>query len=297
MNDTPPTHAKPQSAFIAACGAKLNVVRQGTGEPVVCLHATGHSSGDFARLAQRLGHRFEFIAIDWPGQGESPREQAHASAARYAELLAGAAEALHLERFTILGNSIGGAAAIAFAAGHPERVRALVLCNPGGLQPVGPIAPLLCGYMAKFVGGGERGEKSFPKKFRRYYEKTVLPMQAAAWRREEIIATANAVSPILRQAWQSFGEKRADIRHLTEKLRCPVLYAWAKRDAYVAWSRCRRAALRTPNHRVVLFDAGHAAFLEQPEAFEAAFVSFMDDLPRALEGEPHLRASIAAAVP
>jgi 4,5:9,10-diseco-3-hydroxy-5,9,17-trioxoandrosta-1(10),2-diene-4-oate hydrolase len=265
-----------ESFFISAAGTRIHGTRSGTGEPVVCLHATGHSARDFLKLSARLGGRYQFIALDWPGQGESPRDTHPASAARYAEILADAVGPLGLERFTILGNSIGGAVAIIHAARNPGQVNALVLCNPGGLQRVGLLARLLCGHMAKFLGGGARGDKDFARKFRRYYEKTVLPEKAAAWRREEIIASANAVSPVLAEAWRSFGQKSAGIRHLTPKLHCPVLYAWAKRDAYVAWSRSKRAALRAPNSKVVLFDAGHCAFLEQPERFDEAFTAFMD---------------------
>jgi len=270
--------AAPEPFAIAAGGTRLHGFRQGAGPVVLCLHATGHGARDFARLAERLGHRYQFVALDWPGQGESPREPVHASAAHYAELLARVVDALSLDRFVILGNSIGGAAAIIYAATHPGRVRGLVLCNPGGLQRVGLIARLYCRRMAKFLGGGERGEKDFPKRFRRYYERTVLPEKAAAWRREEIIASANAISPVLREAWESFGRKEADIRALMPRLACPVLYAWAKKDFAVAWSRSKRAALRAPKAKVEMFDAGHAAFLEQQEKFEAALTAFMDAL-------------------
>jgi 4,5:9,10-diseco-3-hydroxy-5,9,17-trioxoandrosta-1(10),2-diene-4-oate hydrolase len=265
-----------ESFFISAAGTRIHGTRSGTGEPVLCLHATGHSVRDFLKLAARLGGRYQFIALDWPGQGESPREAHPTSARRYADVLADAVRALELERFTILGNSIGGAVAIIHAAQNPGQVKALVLCNPGGLQPVGLLARLVCGHMAKFLGGGARGEKDFPRKFRRYYEKTVLPGDAAAWRREEIIASAGTVSPVLAEAWRSFGQKSADIRHLMPKLQCPVLYAWAKRDPYVAWNRSKRAALRAPRHQVVLFEAGHCAFLEQPEQFDKAFIAFTE---------------------
>ena len=60
--------------ILEACGLPLVVRRSGTGPVIVCLHATGHGARDFDRLARRLGGDFTFIALDWPGQGESPRE-------------------------------------------------------------------------------------------------------------------------------------------------------------------------------------------------------------------------------
>ncbi|MFM8940035.1 MAG: alpha/beta fold hydrolase, partial [Phenylobacterium sp.] len=114
---------------VSALGAHLSQTRCGYGPVVVCLHATGHGARDFDRLAQRLGGSFTFIALDWPGQGDSPRESAPASAERYAELAGGVLEALDLRDVILLGNAIGGAAAILCAAACPDRVRGLVLCN------------------------------------------------------------------------------------------------------------------------------------------------------------------------
>jgi pimeloyl-ACP methyl ester carboxylesterase len=265
--------------FIETAEARLAVTRTGRGAPIVCLHATGHGARDFAATADRLADRFEFIAIDWPGQGHSPREACPASAVRYAALLEGAMDALELGRAVVLGNSIGGAAALIYAAAAPARVRALVLCNPGGLQAVSLPARLICRSQARFFSRGERGAPDFPRRFRRYYERSVLPGPASAWRREEIIAAGVATAPVLREAWESFADPAADIRSLPAALKCPVLYAWARRDNLVSWARCRKAATRAPDHEIVLFDAGHCAFLEQPALFDDALLAFAARLP------------------
>ncbi|MGB2177328.1 MAG: alpha/beta fold hydrolase [Hyphomonas sp.] len=57
----------------------------------------------------------------------------------------------------------------------------------------------------------------------------------------------------------------------------PVWYAWAKDDTAVRWSWAKKAALEAPVHRVTLFDGGHSAFLEQPDAFDAGLLSFLAD--------------------
>jgi pimeloyl-ACP methyl ester carboxylesterase len=151
--------------------------------------------------------------------------------------------------------------------------------DPAGLQPVGWLARLVCRRMAAFFGTGADGDPEFQAKFRRYYERDVLSGPAAAWRREEIIASSVRMAPILREAWLSFAEPAADIRHLAPKIACPVLFAWARRDRYVAWSRSRRAARLVPRHTVKLLEASHAAFLEQPAEFDAALIEFVDRLP------------------
>lgn len=263
------------TAPIEAAGTTIAVTRRGRGPAIVCLHAVGHGAQDYSRMAERLGDAFELIAIDWPGHGASPRDVVPTSAERYAELLAAILDRLGLPRVALLGNSIGGAAAIRYAATHPDRVSALVLCNPAGLQRVGFLSRIVCRRMASFFRSAELGNGAFERRFRRYYEREVLSQDAAHWRREEIVASARQSAPVLCEAWESFARRGSDIRHLASQLRCPVLFAWATGDRFVAWSRSRRAAAQVPNHTVVPFEGHHAPFLEQPERFERALIAFL----------------------
>lgn len=263
---------------VSILGVDLSLTRCGSGPPVVCLHATGHGARDFDRLAQRLGGDFTFIALDWPGQGESPREAAPASAERYAELVGGVLEALDLRDVILLGNSIGGAAAILCAANHADRVRGLVLCNSGGLIPPNLFIRMFCRHMARRFEKAASGDAGFPAWFRRYYQQ-VLPRPEAAWRREEIVAGCEKAAPVLAEAWRSFAEPEADIRPVLRGLQIPILFAWGLRDRILPWFLVRGLARRTPGARIALFDAGHAAFLETPEAFDAAFTDFARSLP------------------
>ncbi len=56
-------------------GARLVVKRWGRGLPVPCLNASGHGSGDFVGLAERLDSDFEPIAVDQPGMNWSPPDR------------------------------------------------------------------------------------------------------------------------------------------------------------------------------------------------------------------------------
>ena len=101
----------------------------------------------------RRGHEgeFEIVALDWPGQGQSPRGTGPVTAQHYAAVATQAMVALGLGRPVVLGNSIGGAAAILMAAaGAP--MRGLVLCDPGGLTPLTPTARRVIRAMAAYGG-------------------------------------------------------------------------------------------------------------------------------------------------
>lgn len=156
------------SAEIEVDGVQLAVAREGHGPAVVCLHAIGHGGGDFEAFTEALKSRFEIIRIDWPGQGRSGDDLRHpASAARYAELLAGVLTRLDVERPIIIGNSIGAAAAIIYASRTP--VRGLVPCNSAGLAPVNSLARAVCGAFVKFFRAGVRRAWWFKPAFEFYY--------------------------------------------------------------------------------------------------------------------------------
>jgi 4,5:9,10-diseco-3-hydroxy-5,9,17-trioxoandrosta-1(10),2-diene-4-oate hydrolase len=258
-------------------GVRLACDDEGAGPALVCLHAIGHGAGDFARLRRTLRGRHHVLALDWPGQGNSGPDRVPPSAARYAALLAGFLDAVGLERVTLVGNSIGGAAALRFAALHPARVEGLVLENPGGLDAVDRLTPVVVGAMARFFAAGARGAWWFPRAFAAYY-RLVLPRPAAAEQRARIVAAASEIAPLLRDAWRGFGAPEADQRALIPRITCPVLFAWAERDRFVQLRRNRAAIARFARARLETFPAGHAAHLETPDAFEASLERFLAGL-------------------
>jgi pimeloyl-ACP methyl ester carboxylesterase len=270
-----------QSPFrlIAADGAQVAVKGVGRGRPVVCLHATGHGARDYEAFSAKMASdEFEIICIDWPGHGASPADAQGktASAERYADLLEDLLPQLINSnvRPILLGNSIGGAAALSFALRHPDRVRALVLCNPGGLAPLNALARGVIAGMVRFFAAGERGASWFGRAFAVYY-RLVLPGRPALAQRTRIVAAGLQMAPLLREAWDSFRVPASDLRDAALSLKVPVFFAWAKQDQIVAWSRSKRAVQAIPGAEVQMFRGGHAPFLEDPEPFNRSFLAFV----------------------
>lgn len=251
-------------------------------KPVVfCLHAIGHGGSDFAAFEAAFAASHRIITVDWPGQGASPPDRQPADAQRYTELFSALVEVLALKSIVILGNSIGGSVAIRYAAAHPDNVRALMLANSGGLDrnPGGFVPGLFIGHIAKKMRQGAARDPDFKAWFRDYYAR-ILPTTAARVRRDAIVESAYEIAPVLAQAWESFAREDADVRALARSLKMPVFVAWASRDKAIRWSRNRAAVAQIPKHELHFFDAGHAAFLETPEAFNEAAAKFLRRLPQ-----------------
>lgn len=258
--------------MIEADGVRLAVAREGHGPSVVCLHAIGHGGGDFEAFTQAVRGQFDVIRIDWPGQGRSDPDHEPASAARYAALLAEVLHKLDVRQPIIIGNSIGGAAAILYSSRHP--VRSLVLCDTGGLVKVGFAARMMCGLFVRFFAGGARGAWWYRPLFGIYYRRLVLPSPAAAKQRNRIIGVARDLAPLWRDAWDSFRQKDADLRGIAAGLDMPIWVAWAEGDRVIPLALCKPAIEAMKHARITTFAGGHAAFLEQPDAFAEAFLGF-----------------------
>ena len=82
------------------------------------------------RLSLALQDRYHLIAIDQRGHGDSSWPQApEYGTDDYVGDLEAVIDALRLDRFALVGLSMGGVNAMAYAARHPERVTRLVVVD------------------------------------------------------------------------------------------------------------------------------------------------------------------------
>jgi 4,5:9,10-diseco-3-hydroxy-5,9,17-trioxoandrosta-1(10),2-diene-4-oate hydrolase len=262
--------------IVETCGVRLAVHRQGSGPAVVCLHAIGHGGRDFEAFAAETSDSFEVVRIDWPDHGRSGSDVQPPSARRYAELLGATLGKLQIRDPIIVGNSIGGAAAILYASQY--LVRALVLCDSGGLVEVNRTLRTFCGMFARFFAAGERGARWFKPAFRAYYRFIVLPARPAIEQRRRIVEAGYELAGTMRRAWEGFAQPEADIRDIATALSLPVWFAWAEKDRVIPLSMCMPCIEKMQNAQVTKFKGGHAAFLEQPEEFAREFRRFAASL-------------------
>jgi pimeloyl-ACP methyl ester carboxylesterase len=100
-------------------------------EPLLLLHGwVGTSSWMFRHILPQVGSRYRTIAPDLPGFGRSRTLADVPSIDAYTEFLRRFADALEIDRFNLVGCSVGGTMALSFAERYPERVRRLCLQGP-----------------------------------------------------------------------------------------------------------------------------------------------------------------------
>lgn len=246
----------------------------GTGPAMVLLHANGGDSSDFAAVRGHLAQRFTVHAVDWPGWGDS-RKDTTPSALGYAELLPRLLERLSGGPFILVGNSVGGFAAVHTAAERPDLVRALILVDPGGFTPrfFGTLA-------ACRAIGSPRLAPSMMRALPRLY----LRRNTAAVRAIRDHAVAMSVDPqrvgAFASVWRSFTDPDHDARTSAARVVAPTLLVWGRRDPVLPWLiDGRRARRALPSARVLTLPCGHQPFAEMPAEFLSALDDFLSSIP------------------
>ncbi|BBH46106.1 alpha/beta fold hydrolase [Pseudomonas sp. KU43P] len=115
-------------------------------DTVVMLHGSGPGASGWANFSRNLepllAAGYRVVLMDCPGWSKSDPVICRGSRSDLnATALKGLLDVLGLERVHILGNSMGGHSAVAFALNHPERVGKLVLMG-GGTGGASPFVPM-----------------------------------------------------------------------------------------------------------------------------------------------------------
>ncbi|MGB3239027.1 MAG: alpha/beta hydrolase [Geitlerinemataceae cyanobacterium] len=106
--------------------SSLNVRVLGTGKPLLCLHGHPGSGESMSVFTQSLSRRFRTIAPDLRGYGRTPVQEEFEMIDHLDDLEA-LLEQLEIDRFWLLGWSLGGILSIELALRFPQRVEGLIL--------------------------------------------------------------------------------------------------------------------------------------------------------------------------
>lgn len=264
-------------------GYRVAYTRQGHGDPLLLVHdlSSGAWSWDWHRNAAALAASHTVYALDLLGFGRSDRPAIRYSAALYLQLLSDFASRVIGEPCILVASGIAGAYAIELGARNPQRYAALVLSVPSGLVPeeqpaVGDTTRLL--LQAPVIGTAIYNATVTRSALRREMEP--LFARPAGITPEMIEARyAAAHQPGARNAVMSLllGHLRTDARPPLRRLVQPALLVWGRHAEREPVERAHNFRAMKPDVRVEIVDAaGDVPHLEQPDAFNAAALRFLD---------------------
>jgi esterase len=94
--------------------------------PLVALHALGEDATSWDEVAVMLGKKYRVLALTQRGHGGSERTGAYSFELMCEDLFL-FADAVELERFTLIGHSMGGTVSYLFAEAFPSRIEQLIV--------------------------------------------------------------------------------------------------------------------------------------------------------------------------
>ncbi len=266
-------------------GATVHYTRMGrsTGPALVLLHGFSDAGQCWLRLGTDLASEYDVVMPDAAGHGRTSPAAPGESPARSVADVVGIIDALGLERPVLIGHSMGAATAARLAGEAPDRVRGVVLEDPGWRDGVSaPTTTAAAGSRSQLRSPAWTTWMRSLKDLSPAERRLVADRERPEWAEEErgpwieakaqfnLDALAAMPAPTL-TAW----------REIARRITCPVLLLTAdvERGAIVTPEAAREAASLLPAVRVVhIPGAGHNIRREQYEPVRAAVRAFLAEL-------------------
>jgi pimeloyl-ACP methyl ester carboxylesterase len=244
--------------------------------PIVCVHGYTGSADAFNALARQLEDRYRILALDVRGHGESAWSPAGTyGCADQAGDLAGFVTGLGLDKFVLIGTSMGGIIAMAYAADHAGRLSGLVI------NDIGPEPEAGTQRITQMVGS--RPDEFATLEEAMAYRRSVSPIVAgrSAEDQRELALGVLRGRPDGRWAWKMdpvYIEQR--VKHgaparpplwpALRALPCPTLVVWGTESDVLSEAQARRMVDVLPRGELVRVPGiGHAPTLVEPVVLAA----------------------------
>ncbi|WP_343673866.1 alpha/beta hydrolase [Paraburkholderia heleia] len=292
MNDTIHTAASSAGTFetrlarfalrSARAGAASVSYREAAGDggnealPLVLLHGIGSGAASWVQQLEAFGGARRVLAWDAPGYGAStPVASASPVAADYARVLADWLDALRIARCALVGHSLGAIMAGAFAAAHPERVAGLLLISPAAGYGAADESVRAEKRDARLAMLAELGAQGLAQQRSANMLSPHADAASCAWVRWNM---ARIVPHGYAQATHLLAnaDLAADLARCVGKL--PMTVAVGAQDTITPPEACERLAQVAHATFHTVPNAGHAGYIEQPQAYRTLIESTLTHL-------------------
>jgi pyruvate dehydrogenase E2 component (dihydrolipoamide acetyltransferase) len=246
-----------------------------TGPRIIFVHGLGGSLTTWSLNLAAFAENFRICALDLAGAGSSAKPpDMDYSVSGLAAFLARFLDALgeDWQRATIIGHSLGGAIALAYAGNYPQKVERLALIDSAGLgsqidrnvlelMRSEPTRETIRNELAYFFARSELVQQALVEQL---YQQRVQPGAHDA-----LVSTANA-------AFDN-GRQLIDLREILRQIEMPVLAVWGDADAVIPVAHALEAKHSPRGSLQVFAHCGHCPHIERADAFNDVVKSFLGD--------------------
>lgn len=235
---------------------------------VLLAPSLGTTRAMWDHTAARLADRYRVVRLDTRGHGDSPVPEGPYTVSELADDLVALADRIGLDRFALVGLSLGGAIAQVLALEHPDRLSALVLCctGPSFGDPSGwrDRAAQVRAEGMSFLAEPTK-ERWFTPAFRESHPDEV----------DRFIAMITATPPV-GYAGCCDALEAYDVTDRLHEITAPTLVVAGGQDPVSPPEVARLMVDRIPDaDLVVLEESSHIASASQPEQFDEALLEHL----------------------
>ena len=257
-----------------------NDVGQGA-ETVVMLHGSGPGASGWANFNRNIepltSAGYRVILMDCPGWSKSDPIVCRGSRSELnARALKGLLDALDLDRVHILGNSMGGHTAVAFALANPQRVGKLILMG-GGTGGASPFTPMPTEGIKLLNGLYREPTIDNLKKMMNVFvfDASSLTEELFQTRLDNMLARRDHLENFV-ASLAANPKQFPDFSPRLHEISAPTLVVWGREDRFVPMDAGLRLLAGLPNAQLHVFNrCGHWAQWEHAEAFNRMVLDFL----------------------
>ncbi len=245
----------------------------GSGPPVVLVHGLGMHRGMWMWQVPALATRFTVITYDLLGHGESRNPPENCTLSDFAGQLLALCDALGLGSVALAGFSLGGMIVRSFVLAHPDRVNALaILHSAHDRTPEERAAIMVRVHQAAEAGPAATVEGALERWFGEDFRAAnpdVIDLVRSA-----VMANDPAVYPSI---YRILAQGDAELATAISAIQCPTLVMTGSEDYGNSADMSQRMAASIPHAQcVILPGLRHMALAEDPDAFNAPLISFLE---------------------
>lgn len=250
-------------------------------ETVVMLHGSGPGAGGWSNFHRNIhplvAAGYRVLLMDCPGWSRSDPIVCTGSRSELnARVLAGLMEVIGLDRAHLIGNSMGGHSAVAFALANPARVDKLVLMG-GGTGGTNLLTPMPTEGI-KQIGATYRAPtldnlRKLMSVF--VFDPSQITEALMQSRLDNMLARREHLDNFVRST-EANPRQFPDVTHRLGEVKAPTLILWGRDDRFVPLEVGLRLLGGLPDARLHVFSrCGHWAQWEHAEAFNRLVLDFL----------------------
>lgn len=257
----------------------------GEAPPIVMLHGGGPGASgvsNYSRNIDALAGSYRVIVPDMPGYGRSSKRFDHSDPFGFlAGAIRGLLDEMGIPTAHLVGNSLGGAAALRLALDAPHRVGKLVLMGPGGIGTTRGLPTAGLKSLLSYYGGDGPSREKLATFIRTYlvYDGAAVPDDLIDLRYQASIDPAVVADPPLqrpsglRTLWRMDLTRDPRLRRLPN----PTLVLWGRDDKVNRPSGGPLLLNMMPNAELVMTShTGHWMQWERADLFNQLVAEFLD---------------------